>query len=237
MTHRKCECLFFIPMQCVDSLFGNTLIYSKMFCQFCNASGNTSHGKNSVRTSVPRILLVSCPSTIARFIVAILVWPAVKLKLWGTFAHVSQKVFKHFPSHANGDASAAVKRPFFTIRIGASFNHFAPTSICSGILIPSSVTMAQLSARSTFCLEASARLGKSTQQRKIGDKFDSSAGTPAKTLRMTVFRSRSVLDHNKSSVDFFGMAEFSFRHSIGSFFAVFSGGVRPQPNVVAILSC
>jgi len=98
-------------------------------------------GQQAIVAFVVGLLIASRPTHVARLVIAVVVRIAVQCVTWRwTWTHVTQKCFKRrAPVRADLNASAAVMRPVWTVRIMA-------TDIC---VTPSPIFSRPLSARMT----------------------------------------------------------------------------------------
>lgn len=80
---------------------------------------------------VPVLLASCCPSAIAWFVIAVIVWVAIKTVVFTwALAHISQECLKRIgPSSANLDASSAIAGVPWIFRIGTSRLHAQPSVI------------------------------------------------------------------------------------------------------------
>lgn len=103
--------------------------YSRHFARFCDGHVPRHTGKRDemVPTAISGLLDLRSPSTVVRFVIAVLVWVSVNAMLLArALTNIGVKQGKGFPSVAYGDAAAAVKFPFFVFLVGASLQHAVP---------------------------------------------------------------------------------------------------------------
>ena len=82
------------------------------------------------RTTVSVLLYSSCPSTVTRFVISVVINAVQKCAFW-PLSHVCKKQSEVVPSITDQDPSRAVILKTDVIRICATFVHFSPRDECS----------------------------------------------------------------------------------------------------------
>ena len=127
-----------------------------------------------------RLFETGSPSAITWFVIAVIIWVAVKGCSFRPHTHILKEVFELSPPVANGYAAPTIIFPFFKIRIAASGKHREPRIIFSALrLLAWRVTMFQKSFSCRFIMPTPAALGRSSSEVRpdYDSKFPAIAGT------------------------------------------------------------
>jgi len=177
------------------------------------------------------LLFPCCPTAIFRSIACIVVLALKSQSVWG-LTHVCEKISEIHPSFAHRDSTTSIAVPFSPVGIGASLNHGTPLGISSGVFGAQSVTVNNLCNAVPLYFEASAGFCIPCGQR------GSLNGNPGSTIAETEVKPASAstrtscgraanywkhFDCDKSSKSKSNEG-YLFRHGIGYFSAVLSGG-------------
>lgn len=198
---------------------------SEMLNGVSETSGISTNGNNSIVRFVSRLLRPCRPSTVARLVVAVRIWPAIKRQTRRTFSHICQKVLEPSPSFANRYSPSAIILPLPKRRAIAAPYHIFPTKISGRLLSASGESVLRIP-----CLwpAIDARATDAISQIAVGD-FKCLPTSNAKTKAVGGLCS-TLRDSTRSiSKDFplaktFSNERYSSRHNGGSFTVLFSGG-------------
>jgi len=99
--------------------------------------------RHAALTPVVRLFLARSPSTVARFIISIVV-DAIQSQSFRLLSHVGNEIHKVMPSLAHFDPTSAVIRVVGRARIFTSRNHSRPALVrrSTGVPMPESVLVA-----------------------------------------------------------------------------------------------
>jgi hypothetical protein len=147
--------------------------------------------------AIVRLLFSRSPSTIARLIVAVIIWPAVDSKIYWAFTHICKEILEGFqPTVANFYSASAIIFVSCIARICAASQYVRPNMIspCTmiGTLAMCCVSLNSLS--DCFLHSASATDGRTTTKRHTIDSFFCSTRTSAKPEKNPIFMMRRT--HN-----------------------------------------
>jgi len=95
----------------------------------CNRHARSADHNDAVPTGVVRLLNAGRPSTVAEFVIAVVV-DALQREAGRSRSHVEHEIAKRSPSLANRDPSATVAAVRWVARILAALTHTFPTLIC-----------------------------------------------------------------------------------------------------------
>jgi hypothetical protein len=134
-------------------------------------------------SSVIDLLLSRCPSTVTRFVIAVVI-DAIKRQPWRGTAHIRKEVFKAIqPSLANHNATTAIVLIRRAIRIEAALSHTMPALVFTRSFLVSSarmrLTMGEVRLCSPLTLQTTTRLRMAVAQiaAKYRDYFPALATT------------------------------------------------------------
>jgi hypothetical protein len=111
--------------------------------------------------AVLRLLCWGFPSAILRLVWAVIVYSAERFSRWA-LAHVGEELCEGvFPSIANGDPAATIRREFVVPRVQASLLHGSPRLVLSGLshAVLKVSRIADVLASLAFCSQAAGELG------------------------------------------------------------------------------
>lgn len=139
------------------------------------------------------LLFTRCPTTVTRFIIAVVVRPAVNSRIWRAFAHVGEKVLKYIPPLTYFNTSSAVIFVGFMCWIIAPRFHRTPRIIGLRFLVDTCMSMFKASIwwqirLIRFCFTTSARYHASALKPRATTSCLSSTSTAASPFSTVVIR-------------------------------------------------
>ena len=213
--------LFSIPSP-VNPRLDNRIVDPKSFRKINHAARNASNCEHNIAGRISRLLFLCRPPAVSRFVVSIFVWPSVNAFAFWFYTHIFKKLLKRFtPSCRDGNSSTSVKMKVGVFRILAAVNHFQPDIV--DWRFAHAVSAAAVSSQ--FVLKAAARFLSRLQSRIAYNPLNSTVAF-AKELSPVLTRWKNFAfnfrNNDESCVPFPDDGYFC-RHSIGAFFALFSG--------------
>lgn len=124
------KCLLYTPTLLRLSINKNANRDANSSRPFCHAHRFSVVSKQFITALVLELLCLRCPTTIARFVVAIIVWVTIQGRALRTSTHVIQKTSEgRAPSFMHCDSSSPVAMVVISVRIIAPLYHSLPRLI------------------------------------------------------------------------------------------------------------
>jgi len=130
---------------------------------------------NQIRSSVVRLLRFCSPSTVYRFVIAVIVFSVQRMCCRRFFTHIFEECVKIIPSFANRNTATSVPLVVRMIWISATCQHLAPHRVHW----VSRMSVNEHLRSKEFRPKAAARIGYSFYQSSCCDRFFSAAVTSA----------------------------------------------------------
>ena len=148
-----CECKFWIPATAQSHIHAR-MTNMEMAAQFTDATRNALNRIFTAIVTVLRLLFLSSPSAITRFVIANPIWPSIKLHSWRAFAHVTKEGVVIFPSRTPFGVQV-----FWKFWITAPVNHSSPCFVSDGHGSSFSVPMLEVPFGSSLIMETATGFG------------------------------------------------------------------------------
>ncbi len=219
MRHRE---NFFNRPSPIDSMPSGRLSQVEMFTQSSNAAGNSENRKHSIRSRVSGLMHKGGPTDVGKLIVTVVI-NAFERPSFLSFANIGKEVFKRLPAFADRNPSCSVGLVMAVLFVFAPLAHSFPNAVNSSV----GHSVGEISLDGCLSDEASARPRSSTFQWSVSDDAGVTALAHTEALRVPFSIPVKVI---RAGSDYFKLSEgqsderFLGRHSIGSFFALFSCG-------------
>lgn len=137
----SCQCSLYTPSVVIKSLCNCVSFYSKKISPITQGLCLSIKSDKSGARFVSRLLLRCFPSNIARLVTYGIIYSAKGMIFTWAKSDIIQKVFKTFPSFANGNTfSSVLAKPFHRL-IFTSTNHGVPSAPFFSSLASSRVSM------------------------------------------------------------------------------------------------
>ncbi len=100
---------------------------TKPFTPFNDTQGNTLYSDQTIISLIAILLCCGRPPAVGFFVIPIVVWKPVNAVLFGrSWPHVSEKIFKLFPSLTDCNTSPAIARIAWVVRVKTASAHAEP---------------------------------------------------------------------------------------------------------------
>lgn len=134
--------------------------------------------------TISHLFSSSCPPTISRFVITIIVNPLNRVTIWAR-SHIGKEICKFTPAVTYDNTPPAVSFIGTIFRIEAPPKHCIPTFPCTGCFTRLFLTVDKIHTVHRISLKTSTRTGIPTSQRRPGGNNFFAAITPTSPCRKT----------------------------------------------------